>query len=78
MKYAGYIERERKEAQKMDQVENQKIPLTFDYHSIVGLRNEAREKLLQFQPETVGQATRISGVSPADISILIVALQRKH
>ncbi|MEM7174928.1 MAG: tRNA uridine-5-carboxymethylaminomethyl(34) synthesis enzyme MnmG [Chlamydiota bacterium] len=77
LKYAGYIEREKKEARKMDQFEQQKIPSDFDYCAVVGLRNEAQEKLLQFQPETIGQATRISGVSPADISILIVALQKR-
>jgi tRNA uridine 5-carboxymethylaminomethyl modification enzyme len=52
------------------------IPSGFDYHSVQGLRNEARQKLSKHAPRTVGQAQRISGVSPADISILMIALMR--
>ena len=77
IKYAGYIKREQKEAQKLIALEKQPIPSNFDYGSVKGLRTEALEKLRTFQPETIGQAGRLSGVSPADLSILIVALQKR-
>lgn len=72
-KYEGYIKREKREAEKLEMYDDYSIRLDFDYTSVRGLRNEAREKLSQFRPETIGQARRISGVSPADISILLVA-----
>lgn len=76
LKYAGYIDRQTQEVAKLAHVENMEIPPGFDYHSIHGLRNEARQKLSKHAPCTVGQAQRISGVSPADISILMIALMR--
>ncbi|MCB1080366.1 MAG: tRNA uridine-5-carboxymethylaminomethyl(34) synthesis enzyme MnmG, partial [Chlamydiia bacterium] len=76
LKYAGYINREKKDAEKLESLDTHLIPNGFDYRKIVGLRNEAREKLLHHQPTNLGQASRISGVSPADISILMVALNR--
>jgi tRNA uridine 5-carboxymethylaminomethyl modification enzyme len=76
LKYAGYIERQTTEVAKMAHIENSVIPAGFDYHAVHGLRNEARQKLMQFTPHTLGQAQRISGVSPADISILMIALMR--
>ncbi len=76
LKYAGYIDRQTQEVAKLAHIENIQIPLDFDYPSIHGLRNEARQKLAKFAPRTVGQAQRISGVSPADISILMVALKK--
>ena len=76
LKYAGYIERQMTEVDKLSHVESIRIPKEFQFQSIVGLRNEARQKLTAAQPETMGQASRLSGVSPADISVLMVALMR--
>lgn len=78
LKYAGYINRQTSEVAKLAHVENILIPSDFDYASVHGLRNEARQKLAKFAPRTVGQAQRISGVSPADISILMIALMRQQ
>ncbi|MFC6996554.1 tRNA uridine-5-carboxymethylaminomethyl(34) synthesis enzyme MnmG [Rufibacter roseus] len=74
LKYASYIEKENQMASKMEELENYRIKDRLDYKAITALSNEAREKLLKVQPETLGQASRISGVSPADISILMVYL----
>lgn len=76
LKFAGYINREKKEAAKLEAIDSLLIPPNFNYNSVVGLRNEAREKLLRHRPDNLGQASRISGVSPADISILMVSLKR--
>jgi tRNA uridine 5-carboxymethylaminomethyl modification enzyme len=76
LKYAGYIERQQQEVAKLAHVENLTIPPGLDYSTVSGLRNEARQKLAMFNPATVGQAQRISGVSPADISILMISLKR--
>ncbi|MFI0434428.1 MAG: tRNA uridine-5-carboxymethylaminomethyl(34) synthesis enzyme MnmG [Parachlamydiaceae bacterium] len=76
LKYAGYIDRQTQEVAKLAHVENMAIPLDFDYEGINGLRNEARQKLKKHAPHTIGQAQRISGVSPADISIVMIALMR--
>ena len=76
LKYAGYIERQKKEIAKFAKVEKIRIPDQFDYSQVTGLRNEAREKLIRFNPETLGCASRIFGVSPADLSILMIALQK--
>jgi tRNA uridine 5-carboxymethylaminomethyl modification enzyme len=78
LKYAGYIDRQTQEVAKLAHIENIMIPTDFDYQSVHGLRNEARQKLAKFAPRTVGQAQRISGVSPADISILMIALMRNQ
>ena len=78
LKYAGYIDRQTQEVAKLAHVENIAIPSDFDYTRVHGLRNEARQKLTKFAPRTVGQAQRISGVSPADISILMIALIRNQ
>ncbi len=75
-KYAGYIEKQRREVGRMKRLEERRIPEDFDYGVPVGLSNEAREKLRRFRPATVGQACQISGVNPADISILLVYLER--
>ena len=74
--YAGYIDRQQSEIDKLATVENKRIPDTFDYALVPSLRNEARQKLSKIRPTTLGQASRISGVSPADISILMVWLKR--
>ncbi|MDI9356479.1 MAG: tRNA uridine-5-carboxymethylaminomethyl(34) synthesis enzyme MnmG [Chitinophagaceae bacterium] len=75
-KYEHYIEKEKITTEKINQFENLKIDPHFDYHKIIALSNESRQKLLQLKPETIGQATRISGVSPSDISILLVYMGR--
>lgn len=76
VKYSGYIERERKAAEKLHRLEEIVIEGRFDYHEIKALPIEAREKLTRVQPRTIGQASRIPGVSPNDISILLVLLGR--
>jgi tRNA uridine 5-carboxymethylaminomethyl modification enzyme len=76
IKYAGYIERQEIEVGKFKNMEDKMIPGTFDFSTVPSLRPEARQKLTQIRPATVGQAARISGVSPADISILMVWLKR--
>lgn len=77
IKYEGYIKRQLLEVNKFDHLENQMIPKEVNYSAMVGLRNEAVEKLKKYNPENLGQASRIAGVSPADISVLMVALSRK-
>lgn len=74
IKYEGYIKRQEGEIAKFDHLENIYFPNMFDFSKVIGLRNEALEKLKKYQPQTLGQATRIAGVSPADISVLMVFL----
>lgn len=76
IKYAGYIERERQMADKMSRLEALTIDGKFDYYQISSLSMEAREKLTKVQPKTIGQASRIAGVSPSDINVLLVLLGR--
>ena len=76
IKYAGYIEREKAQAQKNNRLEYIKIPADFDFDSLNGLSIECRQKLKRYKPETIAQASRISGVSPADISVLLVYFGR--
>ena len=76
IKYAGYIEKEEAQAQKLDRLESIKIPRGFDYHAIQSISIEARQKLREIQPQTLSQASRISGVSPSDISVLLVHMGR--
>lgn len=76
IKYAGYIKRQTTEIAKMSHIENIKIPPLFDFTTILGLRNEAKQKLNKANPQNLGQASRISGVSPADISVLMIALSQ--
>ncbi|MBR4452603.1 MAG: tRNA uridine-5-carboxymethylaminomethyl(34) synthesis enzyme MnmG [Clostridia bacterium] len=78
IKYEGYIKRQQAQINEMKRLEVQRIPDGTDYSAISGLRLEAREKLARVKPETVGQAGRISGVSPADINVLIVWLERNR
>jgi len=77
LKYSGYIARQNSEVERFKSVEEKQIPAGFDYDSVPSLRREARQKLKQIQPATLGQAARISGVSPADISIVMVWLKRR-
>ena len=76
IKYKGYIEREKAVAEKIGRLENLKIPEGFDFDSISGLSIECRQKFKRYQPRTIAQASRISGVSPSDISILLVYFGR--
>ena len=76
IKYAGYVERQETEVAKLKTLEDKNIPPGFDFATVPSLRLEARQKLTKIRPATIGQATRISGVSPADISILLVWLKR--
>jgi len=74
VKYQGYIEKEQELADKISKLENITLQPDFDYHALKSLSSEAREKLSKIRPATIGQASRISGVSPSDISVLIVFL----
>ncbi len=76
IKYRGYIERERLVAEKLRRLESIRIPQNFDYSQMTAITIEARQKLSHIQPETIGQASRISGVSPSDINILLVKFGR--
>lgn len=76
IKYEGYIKRQMAEAARRDKLESKKIPADIDYHAITGLRIEAVQKLSAIRPQNIGQAARISGVSPADISVLLIYLKR--
>ncbi|NQY68146.1 MAG: tRNA uridine-5-carboxymethylaminomethyl(34) synthesis enzyme MnmG [Flavobacteriales bacterium] len=76
MKYEGYIEKEKENVEKLERLENLLLQDSFDYFTLKALSSEAREKLTQVKPRTIGQASRISGVSPADISVLMVHLGR--
>jgi tRNA uridine 5-carboxymethylaminomethyl modification enzyme len=75
IKYAGYIEKQIKQVEAFKKTENKKIPADIDYNDIKGLRIEAKQKLISYSPISIGQASRISGVSPADISVLLVYLK---
>ncbi len=75
LKYAGYIQRQENEVIKLSNIESISIPVSFDFLKVKGLSNEAREKLHRFRPQNLGVASRISGISPADISVLMVALK---
>lgn len=77
LKYEGYIKRQNAKVEEMRRLEVKKIPADIDYDDVYSLRLEAREKLKKVRPESVGQASRISGVSPSDISVLIVYLSKK-
>ena len=76
-KYAGYIERQQTEIDRTRRFDNWSLPEDFDYANVVGLSNEVQEKLCRTRPETLGQAARIQGVTPAAISLLLVHLKKK-
>ena len=76
IKYDSYIQKEFELADKLNRLENVKLPVDFDYHTIQSLSYECREKLNRYKPETLGQASRISGISPADINVLAIFLGR--
>jgi tRNA uridine 5-carboxymethylaminomethyl modification enzyme len=77
LKYAGYIQRQQGEVAKLSHSEQINVPKGFDFSSVIGLRTEAKQKLSQALPHNLGQASRIPGVSPADISVLMIALMRR-
>ena len=76
IRYAGYLEKENREAEKQKKLEDKILPSDIDYSKIEGLRLEARQKLMQVKPRSLGQAGRISGVNPADIAVLMVWLKK--
>ena len=78
VKYAGYLARQEKQVEEFKKEESRLLPEDMDYNSIAGLRLEAREKLMQIRPMSIGQAGRISGVSPADIAVLLIYLEQKQ
>ena len=73
LKYEGYIRRQQSLIDEMRRLENRVIPADMDFYAVRGLRKEAQEKLTRIRPHSIGQASRISGVSPADVSVLIMA-----
>ena len=75
IKYDGYIKRQMRQVEQFKKLENKKIPENIDYDKIQSLRLEAKQKLNQIRPSSIGQASRISGVSPADVSVLLVYLK---
>ena len=78
LKYAGYIKRQLKQVEEFRRMEERKLPENIDYDAIPGLRLEAREKLKKIRPESFGRAGRISGVSPADLSVLMIYVEARH
>jgi tRNA uridine 5-carboxymethylaminomethyl modification enzyme len=75
LKYEGYIQRQVEQIKKFDTFEDQRIPIVFDYGKIKSLSTEGRERLNKIKPETIGQASRISGVTPSDVSVLMIYLR---
>ena len=78
IKYSGYIERQTAQVKEMERLENRMIPGDIDYDAVRGLRLEAVEKLKKIRPASIGQASRISGVSPADITVLLISLEKQN
>ena len=77
LKYAGYIARQQRQVEEMRRLEGKLLPEEMNYEALAGLRLEARQKLTAIRPRSLGQAARISGVSPADIAALMIALQEE-
>jgi tRNA uridine 5-carboxymethylaminomethyl modification enzyme len=75
VKYEGYIQKALREAEKMQRLDLKKLPDSLDYSKINNISSESREKLIKIRPKTLGQASRISGVNPADISLLLIYLE---
>ena len=78
IKYEGYIKKMEKEVEKLINLESKQIPSDIDYDKVVNIATEAREKLKKVMPTTIAQATRISGVNPADIAVLTVYLKKEY
>ena len=77
VKYEGYIQRQQKQVEDFERMEQRLLPPELDFHAIQGLRLEAREKLSEVRPANLGQASRISGVSPADVAALMIWLEHR-
>ncbi|MBM3366604.1 MAG: tRNA uridine-5-carboxymethylaminomethyl(34) synthesis enzyme MnmG, partial [Betaproteobacteria bacterium] len=77
VKYAGYIDRQAKEVERHEHYEHLRLPADIDYQAVPALSFEVRQKLNQFKPETLGQASRIAGVTPAAISLLLIHLKKR-
>ena len=78
IRYEGYIDRQKKQVDQFEKLEHRRIPDWIDYDDVGSLRNEARQKLKQFMPSSIGQASRISGVTPADVTVLLIYLEKKR
>lgn len=77
IKYQGYLLRQEKQIERFAKLEHKRIPNTLDYSTVAGLRNEARQKLMKFTPRSLGQALRISGITPADVTLIAVHLEKR-
>jgi tRNA uridine 5-carboxymethylaminomethyl modification enzyme len=75
-KYEGYISRQDRDVERLAKLESKLIPAATDYSRVVGLRNEAKQKFTKFGPRSLGQALRISGITPADVTVLAIHLGR--
>jgi tRNA uridine 5-carboxymethylaminomethyl modification enzyme len=78
VKYEGYVSRQRNEVERLRRLEEREIPLCVDYAAVRGLRAETREKLEKVRPRTIGQASRVAGVTSSDISVLLVHLEARR
>jgi tRNA uridine 5-carboxymethylaminomethyl modification enzyme len=76
--YEGYIQKQQEQVERMEKLEEKLLPEDIDYQQVPSLRDEGREKLEKIRPRSVGQASRISGVSPADVSVLLVWLEQQR
>ena len=76
IRYEGYIARQKRQVEQFDKMENRKIPANIDYNDVGSLRLEARQKLKEFRPSSIGQASRLSGVTPADIAVLLIYMEK--
>ena len=77
-KYSGYIDRQAAQVERFQRMESRPIPATFDYQAVPQLRTEAQEKLTRIRPTSLGQASRISGINPADLTVLLMYLDPKR
>ena len=77
LKYEGYLDRQEEQVQRFHNLEKKYIPENFDYDAIAALRNEAIEKFTRIRPRSLGQASRIPGISPADIALLMIMLKKR-
>ncbi|MDD2484014.1 MAG: tRNA uridine-5-carboxymethylaminomethyl(34) synthesis enzyme MnmG, partial [Eubacteriales bacterium] len=78
IKYEGYITKQKQQIEKFQKMENKKIPEDLEYETLDGIRIEAKQKLAKIRPISIGQASRISGVSPADINVLLIHLEQRR
>ena len=76
IRYEGYIARQKRQVEQFDKMENRRIPENIDYDDVGSLRLEARQKLKEFRPSSIGQASRLSGVTPADIAVLLIYMEK--